>query len=81
MLCGGVKPEDSDLCWAPFMALDLNEKYTASVRTRNSEKRVSATVQMETVLESESHIMPCLCTHFYYITFSSISFFFELIYL
>ncbi|XP_047472984.1 uncharacterized protein LOC125027897 [Penaeus chinensis] len=52
VLCGGEKPEDSDLCLAYFIALDPTENYTASVRTRNSEMRVLAVVQMEARVEA-----------------------------
>ncbi|XP_047473706.1 uncharacterized protein LOC125028302 [Penaeus chinensis] len=52
VLCGGEKPEDSDLCLAYFIALDPTENYTASVRTRNSEMSVLAVVQMEARVEA-----------------------------
>ncbi|XP_063603905.1 uncharacterized protein LOC134779662 [Penaeus indicus] len=52
VLCGGEEPEDSDLCLAYFIALDSTENYTASVRTRNSQKSVLAVVQMEARVEA-----------------------------
>ncbi|ROT79163.1 hypothetical protein C7M84_002112 [Penaeus vannamei] len=51
VICGGENPEDSKMCLAYFIGLNLNEDYTASVRAQGDNKYVSASVRMQTVLE------------------------------
>ncbi|XP_042855658.1 uncharacterized protein LOC122242444 isoform X4 [Penaeus japonicus] len=50
--CGGEDPEDSYMCLAYFICLDLNIDYTAIVRIRGDKRSVSAAVTMEAVEES-----------------------------
>lgn len=75
MQCGGEDPEDSYMCLAYFICLDLNIDYTAIVRIRGDKRSVSAAVTMEAVEECEFHLLSCSSQYLYILlsTFISIT--------